>query len=184
MADVHANVDSLDKGRLIAMKAKKHTSDKEKGQSLLELAVVFTLLMLILAGVADLGRAFFTYIALRDAAQEGAAFGSIYRIYYDDPIDCDAIVERTKGTSNNPVDLQSGDILVNIFFNGTKSCNEAASEDDYQGTCIGNEILIEVKHNNFTLVTPFLGSVIGTQTIPIRASVKDSILTPPCPPPP
>ncbi|MGD8752021.1 MAG: TadE/TadG family type IV pilus assembly protein [Anaerolineales bacterium] len=148
------------------MKAKKHTSDKEKGQSLLELAVVFTLLMLILAGVADLGRAFFTYIALRDAAQEGAAYGSIYRVNSGDPIDHGAIEARTRSTSSNPVDLQSVDVVVQIGISGAE--------------CMGDDIEVTVSYDSFPLVTPFLGSIINSQTIAISASVKDNILTPPC----
>jgi Flp pilus assembly protein TadG len=159
------------------MEGVRGPSNEERGQSLVELAVVFMLLMLILAGVADLGRAFFTYIALRDAAQEGAAYGTIYRIYFDEAVNCAAIEGRTRSTSNTPVDLQSGDVQVDINLNGT-SCGGASITD----ACVGREIMVLVRYDNFPLVTPFLGSLIGSQTIPISASVKDTILTPPCPP--
>jgi hypothetical protein len=46
--------------------------------------------------------------------------------------------------------------------------------------CSGNGIQVRVSFNNFTLVTPFLGAIVGSQTIPISASVTDTILTPPC----
>jgi len=35
-------------------------------------------LVILLMGVLDLGRAYFTYLALKDAAQEGAYFGSAF----------------------------------------------------------------------------------------------------------
>ena len=54
---------------------KHHPS--EHGQSMVELALTITILMILLAGVIDMGRAFFTYMAMRDAAQEGAAYGSL-----------------------------------------------------------------------------------------------------------
>jgi len=49
---------------------------KQKGQSMVELSIAFIVLLMLLAGVIDMGRAFFTYSALQDAAQEGAAYAS------------------------------------------------------------------------------------------------------------
>jgi len=51
---------------------------KESGQSMVELAVSFVVLMVLLAGVVELGRMSFHYIAMRDAAQEGASYASIF----------------------------------------------------------------------------------------------------------
>jgi Flp pilus assembly protein TadG len=50
---------------------------KEHGQSMVELAITITFLMILLAGTVDLGHAFFVWQEMRDAAQEGAAYGSI-----------------------------------------------------------------------------------------------------------
>ncbi len=49
----------------------------ESGQSMVEFALVLVFLLALLAGVFDIGRAFFAYIIIRDAAQEGAVYGSI-----------------------------------------------------------------------------------------------------------
>lgn len=46
------------------------------GQSLVEFALTLPLLMLILLGVLDLGRLFFAYIAINNAAREGARYGA------------------------------------------------------------------------------------------------------------
>jgi len=43
---------------------------QEKGQSLVEFAFGLVILMILISGIVDLGRAFFTYMALNDAAQE------------------------------------------------------------------------------------------------------------------
>ena len=50
---------------------------REDGQSMVELALTLTFLLILLAGTMDLGRAFFTWIEMRDAAQEGAVYGSL-----------------------------------------------------------------------------------------------------------
>jgi Flp pilus assembly protein TadG len=44
----------------------------ERGQNLVEYALAVSLLLLLLAGVADLGRAFYSYIQITNAAREGA----------------------------------------------------------------------------------------------------------------
>lgn len=46
------------------------------GQSLVELAISLPLLLLLLLGTIDMGRVFFDYIEMRQAAVEGATYGS------------------------------------------------------------------------------------------------------------
>ncbi len=48
------------------------THPRQKGQSLVEFALVLPLFVLILVGIFDIGRAFFAYIAISNAAREGA----------------------------------------------------------------------------------------------------------------
>lgn len=54
-----------------AARAKRGSS---AGQSLVELALMFTFLMILLAGVLDFGRMYYVYLALQSSAQEGAVF--------------------------------------------------------------------------------------------------------------
>ena len=49
---------------------------KERGSNLLEMAVVFPILLLLLAGVADIGRGFHSYIMLTGALRDGARFAA------------------------------------------------------------------------------------------------------------
>ena len=53
----------------------------ERGQSLVELALVMPLLILLLTGIADLGRAFYSYIQITNAAREGARAASRLSCY-------------------------------------------------------------------------------------------------------
>ena len=48
---------------------------KRRGQSLVEFALVLPLLVLIVFGVLDLGRAFYALITITNAAREGARYG-------------------------------------------------------------------------------------------------------------
>ncbi|MHB1357606.1 MAG: TadE/TadG family type IV pilus assembly protein [Anaerolineae bacterium] len=51
---------------------------RQEGGSAVELALILPLLVLILAGIADLGRAFQSYIVITNASREGARYASHY----------------------------------------------------------------------------------------------------------
>jgi Flp pilus assembly protein TadG len=55
------------------------TRRRERGDELVEAALVMPLLLIMLAIVVDLGRAYFCYIAVIDAAREGARYGATYQ---------------------------------------------------------------------------------------------------------
>jgi len=59
---------------------------RERGQSLVEFALSFGLLMIIMLGVLDLGRAFHAAMVMTNAAREGAYYGAMH------PADTDGIV--------------------------------------------------------------------------------------------
>lgn len=134
---------------------------REQGQGLVEFAVGATVLLILIVGMIDLGRALFTFMALRDAAQEGAAYGSVY------PGETGAIETRTRDTSRRPVNL-SDTSLVTVQINLLGAA------------CAGNGIEVVVTYPNFQLTTPLLATILGRNSIPIRARVTDTILTPPC----
>lgn len=54
----------------------QHGKQLNKGASLVEMALMLPLLILILAGVADLGRAFHDFIVINNASREGARYAS------------------------------------------------------------------------------------------------------------
>jgi hypothetical protein len=55
----------------------KGTRKKEFGQALVETAITMPILILILSGLLDLGRVYYTFIALEEAAAEAARFLAI-----------------------------------------------------------------------------------------------------------
>ncbi len=134
---------------------------KERGQSMVELALTITFLMALLAGTIDLGRAFFTWLALRDAAQEGASYGTIR------PNDVAGIQNRVLDNLEQVVKNPLSNIVVSSTFTGPK--------------CYGSTVRVDVNYPNFAIGMPFLGMILGSQTIPIHATVNDTILLPKCP---
>ena len=57
-------------------KGKRRLTLTRRGQSLVEFAITLPILVLLLLGTVDFGMALFSYSMLRDAAQEGAFYGS------------------------------------------------------------------------------------------------------------
>jgi Flp pilus assembly protein TadG len=141
-----------------------HAKRSEKGQSLVELAVGMIVLLILLAGIIDLGRLLFFYISLRDAAQEGAVYGQIHNETSQTQY-CAAINSRIASYLNNP----SG--LVTTITMDNQPCASASNTN----TCSGKEIKVNVK-SPFTFVMP----LIGGQTITLMAEITGTILRPPC----
>ena len=58
------------------MNRRPKNDSRARGQSLVEFALALPLMILILAGVVDLGRAFYAYVGITNAAREGARFAA------------------------------------------------------------------------------------------------------------
>ena len=136
----------------------------EHGQSLVELALSLTIIMLLLAGAVDFSMAYFSFSAMQDAAQEGALYGSV------NPSDTTGIETRVRSASSNPVDL-SDTSLVDVIV----------TVDPDPGACEGDEVTVNVIYD-YPISMPFIGAIIGSQKITLNASVTDTILQPVCTP--
>lgn len=161
------------------MKKKPLLPRSAGGQSLVELAISILILMYLLSGAVEFGMAFFQFVQLRDAAQEGALYGSM------NPSDLPGIELRVRGASNSPVDLDPSapnPATVQIYVDGvlvqTNGVPTGAAVDDCEGH--GLEVRVSFAHQIFM---PFIPQLIGSPTIPLNATVTDTILTPVCPTP-
>ena len=139
---------------------------KENGQSLVELGITFLFLMLLLSGAAEFGIAFFQVVQLRDAAQEGALYGSALEIR-----DTVSIEDRIRGASSSPINLTSDDVQVSLFVNGGSKTLEQSCEGD------GLKVSVAYPHKIFM---PFLPKLLGVETITLRGEVVNTILRPVC----
>ena len=135
-------------------------SKAEQGQSMVELAVTITFLMILLAGTVDLGRAFFTWLALRDAAQEGASYATF------EPGDTTGIQQRVWDNLEQVVNNPSANVSVLVTT---------------ANPCAGHMVVVDVDYPTFPVTMPFLGTILGSQVIPIHATINDTIIAPKCP---
>jgi hypothetical protein len=137
----------------------------QKGQSLVEFAVSVVILLLLLSGIVDLGRIFFQYISMRDAAQEGATYGIIC------PYDIDGIKDRTFALLSDDTNI---DVIVKL--NGTEYDTPPTS-GSVGG---GDELQVTVQNPQFRITMPFLGSILGGQTINLETSIYGTVLRSTC----
>lgn len=155
-------------------KRKRQPIRSERAQSLVEFVATLPILILLLLGTIDFGMAIFSYSMLRDAAQEGAFYGSF------NPSNNAEIENRTRNISprgedeifSSPVNLRNKDLVkVNVQILG-RAC---------QGTTKGvtNSVQVSASYN-YPVLMPFVGPVLGS-TILLTGTATNIILQPACP---
>ena len=145
----------------------------ERGQSLVELSVSLVLLLILLSGAVEFGIGFFQFVQLRDAAQEGALYGSM------NPSQCTTIQDRVKGASSKPINLNGTGVTITTTIIDSASSNSyscgSTSADSYD--CEGNAVKVEITYQH-QIFMPFMPAILGRSTLPLKASVTDTILSP------
>lgn len=121
---------------------------REQGQSIVELTLMLPILMLLLLGIIDLGRVFYTYVTMTNAAREGARYGAVH------PSDNTGIKNRViqEGT-NTAVDLAGSTVNVNCYSSDGSS---SISCSDFPPA--GSQVKVTITLN-FQLFTTYIFGV-------------------------
>jgi len=153
---------------------KLNRPSREHGQSLVEVAISLPVLILLLLGTIDFGMALFSYAIIRDAAQEGALYGSF------NPGNRAEIENRARNISpkgegevfSSPVDLLNKQtVQVEVKTIGGACQGSTGGE--------ANSLRVRVKYQ-YPFLMPFIGNLIGSDTIALTGSATNVILQPPC----
>jgi Flp pilus assembly protein TadG len=153
-------------------KGQHRLSSTKRGQSLVEFAITLPILVLLLLGTLDFGMALFSYSMLRDAAQEGAFYGSF------NPTNTKEIENRTRNISpraedvifSSPVRLRDTDkVKVTVQTLGP-ACQGVTDG-------VANSIRVNVFYR-YPILMPFVGQFV--RTIPLTGSATNIILQPAC----
>jgi Flp pilus assembly protein TadG len=149
----------------------------QRGQSLVELGVSLVILLYLLSGAAEFGVLFFQFVQLRDAAQEGALYGSM-NPYIDsnadggfdvgEPVNQAGIETRARAASSSPIDLTDPTVII-----------VATSSDASNLFCEGHGIKVTVSYDH-DIFMPFMPQILNQEKITLNATVIDTILTPIC----
>ena len=118
----------------------------QRGANLIEMAMVMFLLLLLLGGVIDFGRAFHHYIVITNAAREGARYASHFP---DDLAGIRAAARQEAAASD--VLLLDGNILVDYPGVGG-------------GSTAGDPVRVSVTFDESTII----GSMIGLDDLVLR----------------
>ena len=139
----------------------------QRGQSLVEFSVSMVILLILMTGIVDFGWAFFTLVSLNDAAQEGAAYAAIC------PAQTTDIRTRVLDSAPDLIGrtLTASDIDVCIALPDSASCGATPR--------VGGYVRVELDYDH-QVITPFIGAIIGTQSIPLHASSWNRILQTTC----
>jgi Flp pilus assembly protein TadG len=120
---------------------RRHDTDRAQlGQGMAELALLLPVLLTILLGTLDLGRSFYTYIALTNAAREAARYAAVN--------DSSASITQAQN------ELNSGGSDISGCASGTLTYSASG------GGGRGNAYTVNVSCQ-FTLVTPFVSAFLG-----------------------
>jgi len=160
------------------MKILKKLEKKEKGQSLVELALGFTFILVLLAGAINYGEAFFVWIALREATQEGAVFAAQNPKVSDNAQITNRVVDAVEDEIN----------LFDINYLDVNIIRYDPGNDGTADVCPGNAITIEARYI-VRIIVPFVSTAAnivlpsdpiagdGTPVISVGASTTNTILT-------
>jgi Flp pilus assembly protein TadG len=111
-------------------------TNNRKGQSMVEFALILPLLVLIIAGIFDLGRAFFASITITNAAREGARYGTLNADYIT------GVCQATKDEAQNS-GITLVDSNVSVSCGNTYSCPIAVGT----GCPDNNSIIVKVNYD-------------------------------------
>ena len=146
----------------------------EQGQSLVELAISFPVILLLMLGTLDFGMATYSYLIIRDAAQEGALYGSINpnnnreienRVRFMSPLEEDAL-------SFAPVKLDNREIIKIDIKTSGENCQGLTNSRV-------NTISVHVSYD-YPLIIPFAQILTGAETVLLEATATNVIIQPAC----
>ncbi len=147
----------------------------ERGQSIVELALIIPIAMLLLAGTLDMGRLFYARVAIENAAREGAVFGAsdprcdtAARTGCDDP---DTADWRTRSEARGLNGLVTS-FACHRFDAGTSTLVPRDSVAD----CLYGDTYEATVRDQFEFLTPILTPILGS-SLTLEASAMAPVLT-------
>jgi len=134
------------------------------GQAMVEFALLLPILLLLLVVAIDFGRLFATFVAVNNAAREGAAFAGLHPTQFTsaDNADPENVTYRARQEVENPSDTRFTAVTV-----AAPTCNPAPCPT-VLGTGGGKTIRVSVS-TSFTFFTPMITAIFGS-SIQLSAS--------------
>jgi hypothetical protein len=129
--------------------------EAHRGQTLVEFALVLPLLVLILVGIFDFGRAIYAYNTVSNAAREGARLAIVDQTTAD--------IQEIAAGAAAALDIPEGDVSVDFRTSDTAaagSCNGRIGTP----TIVGCIAVVRVPYS-YGAVTPVISYLVGNLTL-------------------
>lgn len=133
-----------------------------RGQSLVEVALALPVLVMLMMGLLDLGRAFYAMVTLNDAAQEGAAYAATNQ----DPGAVMARVGAAEATFLVPLED-----IAHVDDGGSPVLFDMTSSG-----AVGSGVVITVTYD-MPIYTPFVNGLVGGGDLRLRATANHVIIS-------
>lgn len=144
----------------------------QRGQAIVEFALLLPVLLLITLGVIDFGRGLHAYVALAGAARDGARVGTLYPSTIETASVRELRIINTTRNAAASAFVTPGSVAVTLC--------QIQNTVTAPNTCIGyysaeparpNAALRVTASYNFNLI---IGSLFGNMTVPLTASAQMS----------
>ena len=129
---------------------------RKQGQSLVEVALILPILLILLSGLIDFGRAYYAMVALNDSAEEGAAYASLW------PSDYEEIQSRTAAATTGVVSFQPESVSV-------------TSPPGFPNVSNGTPITVTVNYT-LSLYTPFANTIFPEGVLEVQGKAVQPIM--------
>lgn len=140
----------------------------ERGQALVEFALIIPVLVLIVLAMFDLGRGVFAFNEISNAAREGGRTAIVNQ--YAPDIVARAVAQATS------LDISTTDTCTAGVPSGSSGVCATFFSPDLQADCSplapGCVAIVRVKYT-FTAITPIIGNLIGS--IPMTSTTQQTI---------
>src|SRR5258707_3111795 len=153
----------MDDTRQVHVKRQRRYRRAARGQGLVETAISLSVLLLIFSGAVDLGRAFYSWVQINNAASEGAHWAATYpgcigsgtTAYFNNYDDTGHVGVPAKCQQSNSIGMR---ILNEEGTLNRKDiqCVLVTPIDPAQGTTI--QVKVKV---NVTMITPIIRAMVG-----------------------
>ena len=135
----------------------------QSGQGLVEFVLISVVVLILTMGLADLGRMYYTFLALQTAAGEGASFAQVYPACVT-PAHCanpDNVTYRVQNSAPRAglVDWTNTNVAVDVPH----------------GAVAGEQIEVTVSYR-YRLIAPFMNIIVGEDAFDLNARASGIIL--------
>lgn len=149
---------------------KRNSSRLALGQSLLEVAFGFMVLLVLVSGILDFGRLYFIFVAMEDGAGDAAIYlASVNPLCQDDTYgtgtecaDPNNALWRARNSGGELVDWSTAIVSINVSGSGG----------------IGDEVDVRITYP-VQLLTPIVPPIAGLNPLPLTAHASETIVITP-----